>query len=242
MENIYDPIAAALGPWTMDLSQGAVLLRIALSMSLSAIVGCERSSKRHAAGLRTFVLVSLSSTVAMLLDLYLAAAHGGRYFLLSVVAVLTISMISARTVLVSSRGEVQGVTTSVALLASGVLGLASGLGWYTLTVVAFLALLCALALLPGFESFLKNRSNHFEVHLELRNSLYLQDFVTTIRRLGLRIDNIERNPAYVRSGLSVYSIAISISSEELKRYKTHTEIIEALGTLEYIYHIEEMHI
>ena len=26
----------------------------------------------------------------------------------------------------------------------------------------------------------------------------------------------------------------------LKKYKTHTEIIEALKTLEYVYHIEEM--
>ena len=38
-----------------------------------------------------------------------------------------------------------------------------------------------------------------------------------------------------------YSIAISIDSAELKKYKTHKEIIEALKTLDYIYHIEEMH-
>lgn len=48
------------------------------------------------------------------------------------------------------------------------------------------------------------------------------------------------NPAYANSGLSVYSIAITISSEELKNYKTHKEIIEALSTLDYIYHIEEI--
>ena len=27
----------------------------------------------------------------------------------------------------------------------------------------------------------------------------------------------------------------------LKKYKTHTEIIDALKTLDYVYHIEEMH-
>ena len=43
-----------------------------------------------------------------------------------------------------------------------------------------------------------------------------------------------------RSGLSVYSIAISISSQELKKYKTHEEIVEALRSLDYIYHIELM--
>jgi len=56
----------------------------------------------------------------------------------------------------------------------------------------------------------------------------------------LTIDDIESNPAYVNSGLSVYSVAISISSAELKKYKTHSEIIEALKTLSYVYHIEEM--
>ena len=94
--------------------------------------------------------------------------------------------------------------------------------------------------MPAFEKDLKNRSNHFEIHLELTNSVSLQDFVTVIRRLGLRIDEIEQNPAYVGSGLSVYSISISVSSEMLKKYKTHAEIIEALKTLDYIYYIEEM--
>ena len=100
-------------------------------------------------------------------------------------------------------------------------------------------LLC-LSKLPSLEFYLKNRSNHFEIHLELKNSLNLQNFVTTIRKLGLTIDAIEMNPAYANSGLSVYSIAISISSEELKKYKTHKEIIDALSTLDYIYHIEEI--
>ena len=90
------------------------------------------------------------------------------------------------------------------------------------------------------ERYLKNRSNHFEIHLELKNNGALYNFVATIRRLGLRIDDIEANPAYANSGLSVYSISISIDSEELKKYKTHTEIIEALRSLDYIYHIEEM--
>ena len=100
-------------------------------------------------------------------------------------------------------------------------------------------MLC-LAAFPRFEKYLKDRSNHFEVHLELKDIRYLQNFVTTIRELGLTIDDIELNSAYANSGLSVYSIAISIRREELKKYKTHEEIIDALRSLDYIYHIEEM--
>ena len=56
----------------------------------------------------------------------------------------------------------------------------------------------------------------------------------------MRIDDIELNPAYLNSGLSVYTVSFTISSKELKKYKKHGEIIEALATLEYISFIEEM--
>ena len=103
-----------------------------------------------------------------------------------------------------------------------------------------MALLCSLALFPQLEILLKNRSNHFEIHLELKNKANLQDFVTTIRRLGLRIDDIESNPAYLNSGISVFSVSFTVASKELKQYKKHEDIINALRSLEYVYHIEEM--
>ena len=127
----------------------------------------------------------------------------------------------------SSRNQIKGLTTSVALWASGVIGLAAGAGYYTVTLVSFAALMACLSWLPSLERHLKDRSNHFEIHLELKSSSYLQDFVATIRELGLTIDDIELNPAYSNSGLSVYSVAVSISSPELKKYRTHREIIEA---------------
>ena len=235
-----DPIATRLGAWSVEIGAAAVIFRILLSVALAAVIGCERSSKRHSAGLRTFILVSLASTVAMLLDIYLSA-KGDELYIISASTVIAAAIISVNSMLFSSRNQIKGLTTSMGLWATGIIGLAAGAGLYTVTFVSFAALLCCLSLFPAFETYLKNRSNHFEVHLELKSSEYLQDFVTVIRRLGLFIDDIESNPAYVNSGLSVYSIAISIDSAELKKYKTHKEIIEALKTLDYIYHIEEMH-
>lgn len=238
--SIVDPVAKLLGEWAVDINLYSILLRTALSLVFAAVIGCERSSKRHAAGLRTFMLVSLASTFAMLLDLYLLEISGHGVFLLSAGAIIGIAIVSVNSVLYSSRNQIKGLTTSAGLWACGILGLAIGAGFYTVMLAAFLALLCSLSLFPRFEIYLKNRSNHFEVHLELKNAAYLQNFVTTIRELGLIIDDIELNTAYVHSGLSVYSVSISITSEELRKYKSHAEIIEALRSLEYIYHIEEM--
>ena len=78
-----DPIAKLLGEWSQTLNGASVLFRILLSVCLSAMIGCERSSKRHSAGLRTFILVSLATTVTMLLDQYLAAAAAMEFFALS---------------------------------------------------------------------------------------------------------------------------------------------------------------
>ena len=237
---IYDPIAEILGGWSSELGLWSVVFRIVISLVLSAIIGCERSSKRHSAGLRTFITISLASTVSMLVDLALISDTGIKVPLLSAATIISSAMISGNSVLFSSRNQIKGLTTSAGLWACGIVGLSAGAGFYTLTIVAFVTILLSLSLFPRIEIFLKNRSNHFEVHLELKNKNHLQDFVTTIRELGLRIDDIEANPAYLNSVLSVYTVAITISSDELKKYKTHTEIIEALRTLDYVHYIEEM--
>ena len=66
-----DPISKLLGEWSSHIDLWSILLRITMSVLFAAIIGWERSTKRHAAGLRTFMLVSLSATMAVLLDLFL---------------------------------------------------------------------------------------------------------------------------------------------------------------------------
>ena len=237
---MIDPIAVLLGPWASDLNAGSAVFRIGISLVLSAYLGFERSTKRHAAGLRTFMVVSLSTTLAILLDLFLLNGSESGLYLISAASIISIAIITVNSILYSSRSQIKGLTTSVALWASAVLGLCIGAGFYTVTLVSYIAFICTLSVFPRMERYFKNRSNHFEVHLELKNIAYLQNFVTTIRELGMKIDDIEMNTAYQHSGLSVYSISISISSKELKKYKTHSQIIEALRSLDYIYHIEEM--
>lgn len=238
--SLTDPIASLLGPWSAELCFASVLLRIVLSSALATVIGCERSSKRHSAGLRTFLLLALAATAAMELDVFLNAGRQTPLYLLSAALIVGASLICVNSLLFNARNKIKGLTTAAGLLTCALIGLCIGAGAYTVGIVAFLVALPSLAWLTTFETYLKNRSNHFEIHLELKNASYLQDFVAVIRQLGLTIDDIEANPAYVGSGLSVYSVALSIHNEELRKYKTHAEIIEALKSLEYISYVEEM--
>ena len=86
----------------------------------------------------------------------------------------------------------------------------------------------------GIEIYLKNRSNHFEISVELDNKNNLSRLMATLRELGLRIDELELDSAYLNSGVGVYIICLTIVSNELKKYKTHNEIIKKKHATEYI--------
>ena len=235
-----DPITSYLGLWASSINVYSILFRITLAVVLASFIGWERSSKRHSAGLRTFILISMSSAVAAMIDLSIMMYNKENFAAISAASVVSVAMISGNSILFSSRSQIKGLTTSAGLWGCGIIGLAIGAGLYTITVIAFFTLLICISQLPKMESILKDRSDHFEVHLELKNSYNLQDFVTTIRRLGLKIDDIESNPAYANSGLSVYSVSITITEQEKKTIRKHDDIIEALRSLDYIHHIEEM--
>ena len=245
---LADPIAQFLGSWSSGINIYSILFRIFLSVILASFIGWERYSKRHSAGLRTFILISMSSAVAAMIDLSIMMFNKENFAAISAASVVSVAMISGNSILFSSRSQIKGLTTSAGLWGCGIIGLAIGAGLYTITIISFFTLLFCISQLPRVEAIFKDRSNHFEVHLELKNSSNLQDFVTTIRRLGLKIDDIESNPAYANSGLSVYSVSISInesgsisiSEKEKKTVRKHEDIIQALRSLDYIHHIEEM--
>ena len=235
-----DWISGLLGLWSGELNLWSILFRLLLSLVLSAIIGCERSSKRHSAGLRTFILVSLVGTGTMLIDQYLMLFYKAPLPVLSAAGVIGTATLSSNSVLFSSKSQIKGLTTSVGLWCCGVVGISLGAGMYTVALGLTLTMLTCMSSLPALEKSLKDRSNHFEVHLELKNKSDLPDFVSTVRALGIRIDDIELNPAYLNSGISVFSVSFTIASQELKKYKKHEDIISALRSLEYVYHIEEM--
>lgn len=239
--NMTDPLSLLLGAWCEEPSLASILFRVVLAMLFATVIGCERSTKRHAAGLRTFILVSLAGAAASMLDVYVFNAEVTGAPVLSAAATVSVAIISGNSILYSSKNQIKGLTTAVALWASGILGLAVGAGFYTAATIGFAAVLCSLSLFPRFERYLKNRSNHFEMHIELTDKSELRPFVSTLRELGLKVDDIELNPAYLSSGLSVYSVSVTVrggDSEMAKR--SHADIVNALRSLEYVYYAEQI--
>ena len=236
----HDPLDILTKGWLSQFNIWTVLIRILLALAVGIIFGLERSRKRHTAGLRTFSFVSLFAAIAALLDVYLMANFRVVFPAITTAVVLGGAIIAGNTLLYSSKSQIKGLTTAIALWLISIIGAAFGAGLYTAALISAVLAYIALNVIPKLEFYLKNRSNHFEIHLELKNKNDLANFTGVLRKLGLKIDDIEANPAYNNTGLGVFSISLTIRTKELKKFKTHKEIIEALSTLDYINCIEEI--
>ena len=234
-----DYIAQLLGDWSSEVNLASTALKTALIILMAVILGCERSRNRHAAGLRTFIVLSIGSMFAGIGDIYFITVLHVNFAFLSAAVFIGISIITANTIVYSSKNQIMGLTTSVGMWTMSIISSIIGFGLYTAGLLGFAALMIGLLAFSRLEIYIKNKSNHFEIHLELKSRGSLQEFISAVREFGLTIDNLELNPAYANSGLSVYTVKFTIVNKELRK-KSHSDIIEALSVLDCVYYIEKM--
>lgn len=234
-----DIVAKLLGEWASEINVASIALKTVMAIIMASILGCERAKNRHAAGPRTLIVVSIGSVFAGIADIYFVKVLNANFSFLSAAVIVGIAVITANTIIFSSKNQIKGLTTSIGIWAMSIICAALGFGLYTAALIGFGALMIGLLAFTKLEAFIKARSNHLEVHLELKSRNSLQEFMGTIREFGLKIDDIESNPAYANSGLGVYSVKLTVVGEKLKN-KKHADIIEALSILDCIYFIEEI--
>lgn len=135
------------------ISDTETVLRLVLAVLLSGLVGLEREAKKHAAGLRTHILVCLGSTLIMLTGLHLASHFQGAELdptRLAAQVISGIGFLGAGTI-IQFRDTVRGLTTAASLWAAAGIGLAVGSGFYLGAVATTVIVLLVLFALSNVE-------------------------------------------------------------------------------------------
>lgn len=116
-----------------------------LSMLLGAVVGFERKRKGQTAGVRTFSLISMGATLAMLLSIYVPQEYmglkNGDPGRIAAQVITGIGFLGAGAI-IQMKGSVRGLTTAAGIWMVAIIGMAVGVGMFVLSIVA-----CALILL-----------------------------------------------------------------------------------------------
>ncbi len=161
----------------MDIK--VVALRIVFAVVASGLIGYEREMKDRPAGFRTHILVCVGATIVALMQMEMierttamiaenpVLANALKADIGRVVAqvVTGVGFLGAGTIMVH-KGSVRGLTTATTIWVVACLGLAIGLGYYTISIAATIAILFVIVVLKRIEDAAKRRK--YQVSLEVK--------------------------------------------------------------------------
>lgn len=164
--------------------------KLVLSMLLGSIVGFERRRRGQTAGVRTFSLISMGSTMAMVLSVYVAEKYGtGDPTRMAAQVISGIGFLGAGTI-IQMKGSVRGLTTAAGIWMVSTLGMAVGCGLYMIALVATGLILFILILLERIEHRVSMRSESRTIRI--RVDVILDDihkYRKVLHEYGVQLSN-----------------------------------------------------
>lgn len=138
----------------IEINTYNVIFRIIVSLLLGGVIGIEREKHKQLAGFRTHILICVSSTLLMLLSIYIPQAYSsmgasdpGR---IAAQVISGIGFIGAGAIL-KIGANVRGLTTAATIWSVAAVGLAVGSGMYLVACAGTVIILFVLTVLDKIE-------------------------------------------------------------------------------------------
>lgn len=210
------------------------IIRLLMASVLGGLIGLEREVHGRPAGFRTHLLVSLGSSLFVIASIYFYRLYGnfsgagpvgvdpGR---VAAQVVTGIGFLGGGAI-VRDRANIRGLTTAACLWLAAAIGLACGIGMYSVSVVVTVIALISLLLLKKVENVLK-RDNYLEIKVwsldtdgqAIAVEQVLRDCGASIVRRSLEKD--------VTHGEFLLTFQIRVTGEELA-----CDLVDAVAALD----------
>lgn len=195
--------------------------KLSLSMLLGAVIGLERRRKGQIAGMRTFALIAMGATLAMLVSIYIPQEYmglkNGDPGRIAAQVISGVGFLGAGAI-IQMKGSVRGLTTAAGIWMTASIGLAVGAGMYIIAITASLLIIFILMslekyehrFLPGAEAkIIRLKVNGVITDLDIvrksfdQHLIHVQDeFIKYDYRQGITIINFiivaKSNPDYMK--------------------------------------------
>ncbi|MCA9399504.1 MAG: MgtC/SapB family protein [Candidatus Omnitrophica bacterium] len=137
-----------------------IIFKVLLSIVLSSIIGIEREIRNKSADLRTYMLVSVGSTLVVLTSLYIFRSHQNVTIVdptrMITGLVTGIGFLCAGTI-IRAGDNVLGITTAATLWIVSCIGIAVGAGDYVSAVIVTITVFVVLILVRPIERALAEK-------------------------------------------------------------------------------------
>lgn len=138
----------------VEVTTVSSVYKLILSLLLGCMVGYERKRKGQPAGVRTFSLIAVGSTLAMILSVYVPQEYlglkNGDPGRIAAQVVTGIGFLGAGAI-IQMKGSVRGLTTAAGIWMIAAIGMAVGVGMYIISVIGTLLILVILVWVDKLE-------------------------------------------------------------------------------------------
>lgn len=177
-----------------------MIIRLVLACLCGSLLGLNREKQGRAAGLRTYFIVCLGSCCAMLLSQYLNLMLNTQWAdTASLVGIKTdvsrfgaqvingIGFLGAGSILLTRKNQVRGLTSAASLWACATLGLAIGVGFVELGIVAFVFMFVTLKLLSFVDKKADIRFSRARIAIEMDDVSHVPKIIEFIKNEGIEL-------------------------------------------------------
>lgn len=146
------------------LTEDIAIIRILVSALLGCLIGVERYIHKHPAGVRTFMLICMASTLATLASIWICQTNlnliNGDPGRIAAQVVTGIGFIGAG-LIIKNKYDVSGLTTAASIFATSIIGIAVGVGLIKVSI-----LVTGIVILVLASSFLFHENNSRQIALD----------------------------------------------------------------------------
>lgn len=216
----------------------SVLIRLLLATLFGGIVGMERASKGHAAGLRTFALVCLGAALATITNVHLAditnqAVDASR---IPAGVMSGIGFLGVGTIMITNRNHIRGLTTAAGLWVTATLGIALGAGLIWISTVAFILIVFTIVILQKISRYQEANNRLISLYLVVEKSDGVRRILRFLTDMGYEIASMERKKERI---IGETDVALQLDID-LKKRCSHSEFISRMAAVEGILYLEEV--
>jgi putative Mg2+ transporter-C (MgtC) family protein len=181
--------------FSTEINTETASLRLLVSFIAGLLVGIEREAHSQPAGMRTHILISLGSTLAMLVSIYVPQVYpdfkNGDPGRIAAQVVTGIGFLGAGAIL-RIGGNVKGLTTAASIWSMAMLGLAIGAGLFKISAIALGIILFSLSIMDIIEKlFFQDRIfKKIEIVVK-KKTAQTDDFSAILKSLKIKISAID---------------------------------------------------
>jgi putative Mg2+ transporter-C (MgtC) family protein len=213
-----------------------IALKLGVALVLGALIGMEREVHKKTAGLRTHMIVCLSSALLMVLSTEVARDMGfeGDPTRIAAGVMTGIGFLGAGTI-IKQGATVQGLTTAACIWTAAAVGLAVGVGYYIPAVIVVLLTLLTLLVVTRVDAYLKifKRRAHMVVYLEYSPGI-LKELHTVFDELDIERGELSITRRGPRSSEMVVDIQVfDIGGRNRTDVATHILDMEGIVGVEF---------